>query len=340
MGFKNLLFLVVSIVFIGTNAIKAQTNATQSTYPRQIIVALDGTGNYTSIQEAINSTRDVSSFRVEIRIKNGVYHEKLNIPSWKTNISLIGESKEATIISFDDYSGKKLSGGKDQYGRDKFGTFTSYTVLVQGNGFIAENLTIENTAGKVGQAVALHIEADRVLIKNCRLLGNQDTLYLTKENARQYFLDCYIEGTTDFIFGEAIAVFENCVIKSLVNSYITAASTQQGQKFGFVFLSCKLIADATATKVFLGRPWRPFAKTVFLYCELGPHIVAEGWNEWKGDAMFPDKEKTTFYAEFENTGAGSNIQARVSWSKQLSKKESKQYQSKNILKGLDGWWPL
>lgn len=340
MVFKNLLFLVVCIVFIGTNAIKAQTNATQSTYPRQIIVALDGTGNYTSIQEAINSTRDVSSFRVEIRIKNGVYHEKLNIPSWKTNISLIGESKEATIISYDDYSGKKLAGGKDQYGRDKFGTFTSYTVLVQGNGFIAENLTIENTAGKVGQAVALHIEADRVLIKNCRLLGNQDTLYLTKENARQYFLDCYIEGTTDFIFGEAIAVFENCVIKSLVNSYITAASTQQGQKFGFVFLGCKLIADATATKVFLGRPWRPFAKTVFLYCELGPHIVAEGWNEWKGDAMFPDKEKTTFYAEFENTGAGSNTQSRVSWSKQLSKKESKQYQSKNILKGLDGWWPL
>jgi pectinesterase len=211
---------------------------------------------------------------------------------------------------------------------------------VQGNGFIAENLTIENTAGKVGQAVALHIEADRVLIKNCRLLGNQDTLYLTKENARQYFLDCYIEGTTDFIFGEAIAVFENCVIKSLVNSYITAASTQQGQKFGFVFLHCKLIADAAATKVFLGRPWRPFAKTVFLYCELGPHIVAEGWNEWKGDAMFPDKEKTTFYAEFENTGAGSNTQSRVSWSKQMSKKESKQYQSKNILKGLDGWWPL
>ncbi len=332
--------IIVFCFFIGTNSIKAQSNTTQSTYPRQILVALDGTGNYTSIQEAINSTRDISSFRVEIRIKNGVYLEKLNIPSWKTNISLIGESKEATIISFDDYSGKKLAGGKDQYGRDKFGTFTSYTVLVQGNGFIAENLTIENTAGKVGQAVALHIEADRVLIKNCRLLGNQDTLYLTKENARQYFLDCYIEGTTDFIFGEAIAVFENCVIKSLANSYITAASTQQGQRFGFVFLGCKLIADATATKVFLGRPWRPFAKTVFLYCELGPHIVAEGWNEWKGDAMFPDKDKTAYYAEFENTGAGAKAQDRVSWSKQLSKKESKQYQSRNILKGMDGWWPL
>ncbi len=340
MFFKYLLFVVVSIVFTGTITIKAQTNATQTTYPRQITVALDGTGNFSSIQEAINSTRDVSSFRIEIRIKNGTYHEKLIIPSWKTNISLIGESKDGTIISYDDYSGKQVPGAKDQYGRDKFGTFTSYTLLIQGNGFIAENLTIENTAGRVGQAVALHVEADRVLIKNCKLLGNQDTLYLTKENARQYFLDCYIEGTTDFIFGEAVAVFENCVIKSLANSYITAASTQQGQKFGFVFLNCQLIADAAVTKVFLGRPWRPYAKTVFLYCELEAHIVADGWNEWKGDAMFPDKEKTAYYAEFENTGVGSNIKTRVSWSKQLSKKESKQYQSRNILKGMDGWWPL
>lgn len=336
---KSLLF-VVCILFIGTSTIKAQTKATQTNYPRQITVALDGTGNYTSIQEAINSTRDISSFRVEIRIKNGVYHEKLIIPSWKTNISLIGESKEGTIISYDDYSGKKVLSGKDQYGKDQFGTFTSYTVLVQGNGFIAENLTIENTAGRVGQAVALHIEADRVLIKNCRILGNQDTLYLTKENARQYFLNCEIEGTTDFIFGEAVAVFEKCVIKSLANSYITAASTQQGQRFGFVFLNCKLITDPAATKVFLGRPWRPFAKTVFLHCELGSHIVSEGWNEWKGDAMFPDKDKTAYYAEFENKGAGANTQSRVSWSKQLTKKESKQYQPRNILKGMDGWWPL
>ncbi len=338
---KTVFCLLISAFYYVSHLNAFAQNATSPpAYPSQIIVALDGSGNYTSIQEAINSTRDVSIFRVEIRIKNGRYHEKLNIPSWKTNISLIGESKERTIISYDDYSGKKVPGGKDQYGRDKFGTFTSYTVLVQGNGFIAENLTIENTAGRVGQAVALHIEADRVLIKNCRLLGNQDTLYLTKENARQYFLNCDIEGTTDFIFGEAVALFENCVIKSLVNSYFTAASTQEGQRFGFVFLNCKLIADSAATKVFLGRPWRPYAKTVFLHCELGSHIVVEGWNEWKGDAMFPDKEKTAYYAEFENTGAGAKTQGRVSWSKQLSKKESKIYQPRNILKGMDDWWPL
>ncbi len=313
---------------------------TQTPYPKQIKVALDGSGNYKSIQEAINSTRDLNSNRVTIHIKNGRYHEKLIVPAWKTNISLIGESKEGTIISYDDYSGKNAPNGKDQYARDKLGTFTSFTVLIQGNDCTVENLTIENTAGRVGQAVALHIEADRVLIKNCKLLGNQDTLYLTKENNRQYFLDCYIEGTTDFIFGDAISVFENCVIKSLVNSYITAASTTQRQLYGFVFLGCKLIADHAATKVFLGRPWRPYAKTVFLHCELGAHIVAEGWNEWKGDAMFPNKEKTAYYAEFENTGAGASTNSRVTWSKQLSIKESKAYQPKRILKGQDGWWPL
>lgn len=332
--------MVISISFAGLSIANAQKSNSQPEYPSSIIVALDGTGNYSSIQDAINSTRDISTFRVEIFIKKGTYHEKLHIPSWKTNISLIGESKEATIISYDDYSGKKVPNGKDQFGRDKFGTFTSYTVLVQGNGFMAENLTIENTAGRVGQAVALHIEADRVFIKDCRLLGNQDTLYLATENARQYFLNCFIEGTTDFIFGEAIALFENCIIKSLVNSYITAASTKQGQLYGFVFLNCKLEAGPLATKVFLGRPWRPFAKTVFLYCELGAHIVAEGWNEWKGDTMFPNKEKTAYYAEFENRDKGANFQGRVVWSKQLSKKEAKQYQPKQVIKGNDGWWPL
>src|ERR1044072_1384476 len=161
-------------------------------------------------------------------------------------------------------------------------TFNSYTVLVQGNDFYADNLTIQNTAGRVGQAVALHVEGDRATIKNCRLLGNQDTLYLATESSRQYYQDCYIEGTTDFIFGEATVVFQNCTIKSLINSYITAAATRPNQQFGFVFFNCKLIADTSATKVYLGRPWRPFAKTVFINCELGSHIVPEGWNPWKG----------------------------------------------------------
>jgi pectinesterase len=277
--------------------------------------------------------------RVNIHIKKGIYHEKLVIPSWKTMISLVGEDKQGTVITNNDYSGKINPGGKDAFGKDKFNTFTSYTVLVQGNDFIAENLTIENTSGRVGQAVALHVEGDRCIIKNCRLLGNQDTLYVTTEKSRQLYQDCYIEGTTDFIFGEATVVFQDCTIKSLLNSYVTAAATTPRQKFGFVLFNCKLITD-TAKRVYLGRPWRPYAKTVYIHCELGSHIVAEGWNPWRGDAMFPDKDKTAYYAEYENTGPGSSVKNRVPWSKQLTDTEAKLYTIKNILGGTDNWNPL
>jgi pectinesterase len=303
-------------------------------------VAKDGSGNYKTIQEAINATRDLGKVTVKIFIKKGVYHEKVIVPSWKTNISLIGESRDSTIITYEDFSGKPNPGGTDAFGKDKFTTYTSYTVLVQGNDFSAENLTIQNTAWRVGQAVALHVEGDRAVIKNCKILGNQDTLYATKENSRQYYDNCYIEGTTDFIFGEAIAVFQNCTIKSLVNSYITAAATRHAQLFGYVFFDCKLIADTAAKKVYLGRPWRSYAKTVFIRCEIGSHIVPEGWDPWKGDAMFPDKEKTTFYAEYKNTGAGATVTGRVPWSKQLTDDEVRSYTIKNILGGNDNWNPL
>jgi pectinesterase len=308
-------------------------------YPATLTVAQDGSGNYKTIQEAINSVRDLAQRRVTIHIKKGVYHEKIVVPSWKTSISLIGESKDSTIITGNDFSGKPVPGGKDNYGKDKFTTYTSYTVLVEGNDFIAENLTIQNTAGRVGQAVALHVEADRVSIRNCRITGNQDTLYAAKEGSRQYYQDCYIEGTTDFIFGEATAVFKNCIIKSLVNSYVTAAATTQRQPYGYVLIDCRLIADTAAQKVFLGRPWRPYAKTVFINCELGSHIVPEGWNPWKGDAMFPDKEKTTFYAEYGSKGPGASPESRTAWSKQLSAKQARQYTIANILGGQDHWTP-
>lgn len=308
-------------------------------FPSSLTVAKDGSGNYKTIQEAINSVRDLGKLQVKIFIKKGVYREKIVVPSWKTNISLIGEGRDSTIITYDDFSGKPNPGGTDAFGKDKFTTYTSYTLLVQGNDFSAENLTIQNTAGRVGQAVALHVEGDRVVIKNCKLLGNQDTLYAAKENSRQYYEDCYIEGTTDFIFGEAIAVFQNCTIKNLVNSYITAAATQQSQFFGYVFFDCKLIADTAVSKVYLGRPWRSYAKTVFIHCELGNHILPEGWDPWKGDTMFTNKEKTTLYAEFENKGRGAVTAGRVAWSKQLTADEVKLYTVKNILGGNDSWNP-
>lgn len=305
--------------------------------PSQFTVAQDGSGNFKTIQEAVNAVRDLSQKQVVIHIKKGIYHEKLVIPSWKTKISLIGEDKENTIITNNDYSGKANPGGKDAFGKDKFTTYTSYTVLVQGNDFTAENLTIENTSGRVGQAVALHVEGDRCAFINCKLLGNQDTLYTATENSRQYYKDCYIEGTTDFIFGEATCVFQSCIIKSLVNSYVTAAATTPRQKFGYVFFDCKLIADTGAKKVFLGRPWRAYAKTVFIRTEMGNHIIPEGWNPWKGDAMFPDKEKTAYYAEYQSKGPGANTRSRVSWSHRLTAAEAKEYTLENIFGRKQVW---
>jgi len=331
---------MLRIIIILLLAVTTRTWAQQPLPPTELTVAQDGSGNYKTIQEAVNSVRDLGQKQVTIHIKKGIYHEKLVIPSWKTHISLVGESAENTIISNNDYSGKAVTGGKDAFGKDKMTTYTSYTVLVQGNDFKAENLTIENTAGRVGQAVALHVEADRCVFTNCRLLGNQDTLYVATGTSRQLYINCYIEGTTDFIFGEATVVFQSCTIKSLVNSYITAAATTPLQPYGFVLMDCKLIANSAAKKVFLGRPWRPYAKTVFLNTQMGNHIVPEGWNPWKGDAMFPNKEKTTYYAEYQNSGAGAVTQGRVAWAKQLTKSEAKLYTIKNILGGKDNWQPV
>jgi pectinesterase len=314
------------------------TNVHSQVFPLSVTVSKDGTGNYKTIQEAINSVRDLSPQQVKIYIRNGVYHEKLIIPSWKTNIYLAGESREGTIITGNDYSGKSYP-GKDAYGHDKHSTYTSFTVLVQGNNFRAENLTIQNTAGRVGQAVALHVEGDRATIINCNILGNQDTLYTATGTSRQYYYNCYIEGTTDFIFGEATVVFQNCTIKSLSNSYITAAATSAEQDFGYVFFDCKLVADSSVNKVYLGRPWRPYAKTVFIRTQMGGHIYPEGWNPWKGDQMFPDKEKTAFYAEFESYGDGAKPEGRVEWSRQLSKKQVRKYTLNNIFSGTSLWIP-
>lgn len=303
----------------------------------ELTVAQDGSGNFKTIQEAINNVRDHAEMRVTIVVKPGIYNEKVVIPSFKRNITLKGLDKEKTVISYDDYSGKPFR-GIDVTGNTKFSTYTSYTLLVQGNDCSVENLTIENTAGKVGQAVALHTEGDRVIVKNCSIFGNQDTLYLAKGGTRIYFENCYINGTTDFIFGAATAYFYNCTIESLTNSYVTAASTTQQDAYGFVFVDCKLLAkDDTVNKVFLGRPWRPYAQTVFINTELGSHIVPEGWNPWKGDKNFPDKEKTVFYAEYGSKGDGAkDISKRTSWSHQLKKSDLKKY---DLDKVLNGWNP-
>jgi len=310
--------------------------AQPATYPSSFTVAQDGSGNFKTIQEAVNAVRDLSQQQVTIFIKKGIYHEKLVIPSWKTNITLAGEDAAQTIITNDDFSGKPKPAAANPAIKDTFRTYTSYTVLVQGNDCRLQNLTIQNTAGRVGQAVALHVEADRCSVTNCRLLGNQDTLYAATSGSRQYYKDCYIEGTTDFIFGEATVVFQSCTIKSLVNSFITAASTRPWQRYGFVFFDCKLVADSAATKVYLGRPWRPCSKVVYIRTEMGSHIVPVGWDNWRN----PDNEKTALYAEYQSSGKGASPEARVKWSKQLTDKDIKEYTLAAIFAGDTSWNPL
>lgn len=293
-------------------------------YPTTILVAKEGKADYRRIQDAVNAVRAYSPQHITIYIKNGIYNEKVLMPSWFTNVSIIGESKDSTIITYADYSSKFISSDTIN-NKERFSTFNSYTLRVQGNDISIENLTIQNAAGRVGQAVALHVDGDRFLIKNCNLLGNQDTL-LTASEGREYFDHCYIEGTTDFIFGNATAVFESCTIKSLSNSFITAASTTTNQKFGYVFLNCHLIASPEATKVYLGRPWRANAKVVFMNCVLDNHIRKEGWDNWGKK----ENESTAYFAEYNNTGDGANASNRVAWSYQLTKKEAKNYTVKNI----------
>lgn len=283
-----------------------------------IVVSQDGTGDYLKIQEAINNSKSFPYAPITIFIKNGIYKEKIKIHEWNTNIFLIGESKENVIITYDDYF-SKLGLGRNS-------TFYTYTLLVEANNILIKNLTIENSSGDVGQAVALSVFSDEVAVINCRILGNQDTLYASGKG-KQYYKDCYIEGTTDFIFGSATAFFENCQIHSKKDSYVTAASTPEGTKFGYVFKNCRLTSNQETTKVYLGRPWRIFAKTVFINCELGKHILPEGWHNWSK----PEAEINSFYAEYNCSGEGFSPKTRVSWSHQLNKTEAKEYTIKTIL---------
>jgi pectinesterase len=290
-------------------------------------VAQDGSGDFTKIQDAVNASPSFPYEKITIFIKNGTYIEKVRVPEWNTHLAFVGESKEKTIIAFDD-NFSKINLGRNS-------TFYTYTVLAEGDDFSVSNLTIKNTSGDKGQAIALSIVGNRAQVSNCIISGNQDALYLSGKEAKQYFKDCYIEGTTDFIFGSATALFENCIIHSLKNSYITAASTPEGTAFGFVFKNCKLTAEASATAVYLGRPWRIYAKTVYINCDMGKHIKPEGWENWSK----PEAEKNAFYAEYNNRGEGFQPTKRVSWSHQLSKKEAEQYTTENILRdSIQNWY--
>ncbi|HEY9044880.1 MAG TPA: pectinesterase family protein [Ohtaekwangia sp.] len=284
-------------------------------------VAQDGTGTFRTVQEAFNAVPDYRKNQTTIFIKKGIYKEKLTLATSKTNVKLVGEDVLKTIVTFDDFAQKKNRFGEEM------GTTGSSSFFVFGDDFTAENITFQNSAGPVGQAVAVRIDGDRVTFTNCRFLGNQDTLYPHGEKSRQYYKDCYIEGTVDFIFGWSTAVFDHCTIFCKNNGYVTAASTLETTPYGFVFIDCKITGDAPAGSFYLGRPWRPFAKTVFIRCYLDKQIKPEGWHNWEK----ADAEKTSFYAEYKSQGPGANIPSRVSWSHQLTDEEAQQYTVDKVL---------
>ena len=269
-------------------------------YMREITVAADGSGDFKTLTEAMEAIRAYMDYRVTVNIKNGEYHEKVIIPSWLENVDFIGEDPDKTIITYNDYA--KL---------DNMGTFRTYTMRVDGCDMTFKNLTIRNNAGRVGQAVALHTEGTNLKFENCRFLGDQDTLFLAGHDSELEFDNCYIEGTTDFIFGPSTARFNNCQIHSKADSYITAASTPEEVEVGFVFKNCKLTADPEVKKVYLGRPWRPYAYTAFIDCEMGDHITPAGWDNWRN----PNNEKTARYMESGSTGPGADQSGRVKWAK-------------------------
>jgi pectinesterase len=295
----------------------------QTVYGQQkISVAKDGSGNYTTVQAALNSIPSGNTDPVTISIQNGVYKEVITVDATKPFISLIGEDKNKTILTYDNHAGTVLPNG------DTLNTWTCSSFFVYADNFHAENITFENNAGfNAGQAVALRIEGNRASFINCRMVGFQDVLFLSGSGVKLYFRDCYIEGTTDFIFGAATAVFKNCHIHSKKNSHVTAASTNSIIPYGFVFFNSKLTADSYVNKVSLGRPWTPTASVTYINCWMDKHIIPAGWDNWRN----PANESTARYAEYKSSGPGANPAARVKWAKQLSDEEVKHFTIRNIL---------
>ena len=327
-------------VILGLATISVAAEVALPAVPKpDVIVAADGTGKYTSLQEAISAApmrTDPATPRWVIFVKAGTYRERIYVQRERGNIHVIGEDREKTVVVYDQHANLPGPDGKI------IGTFRTPTLQVDADGMVWENLTIANDAGQPGprpagppvaQALALRVDGDRVVFRRCRFLGWQDTILVNR--GRHYFEDCYIEGHVDFIFGAATAYFSRCHIHVLRDGYITAASTPKDQPHGYVFADCK-ITGVDGAKTYLGRPWRDFAQTVVLRTEMAAVVRPEGWHNWNK----PQAEQTTCYAEFGSTGPGANAAARVKWARPLSAEQAAALTPEKVLGGTDGWNPL
>lgn len=308
------------------------------------VVDQQGRGDFMTVQEAVNAVPNYLSKEITtILIKPGVYKERVIIPATKCCLKIVGSGADKTVIQWNDHARMQANGTTAE-----IGTSGTAAVFVDASFVTFEDLTLQNDAGQgegIGQAVTVNTSGDGIFFNRCRILGWQDTIYTYGRygaygfTCRSYYKDCYIEGTTDFIFGPGRVIFENCEIHSLKDSYVTAASTFKGEEFGYVFKGCRLTAEPGVTKVYLGRPWRDYARVVFIECELGSHIRPEGWHNWGQ----PNREQTAFYAEYHNFGPGAGTSRRVGWSRQLTDAEAAAYTFGNIM-GDSGygepWDPL
>lgn len=287
-----------------------------------ITVAQKGKADYRTIQAALDAVPSGNAKPVTIRIAPGVYSEVVIVDARKSFVTLEGEDASKTIIRYNHHAGTRLPNG------DTLNTWTCATVFVYASDFTARRLSFVNDAGfTAGQAVALRVEGNRAHFDQCRMIGNQDVLFLSGSGVKQYFKDCYIEGTTDFIFGAATAVFQSCHLHSKKNSHVTAASTNSIIPFGFVFFDCRLTADSSIHKVSLGRPWSPTASVTYIRCFMDRHIVPAGWHNWNQ----PANEKTARFAEYDCRGPGAERSARVPWARLLTDTEAASITTEKIL---------
>jgi pectinesterase len=313
-------------VLLGQSVVAAASDRAAPPVPA-ITVALDGTGDFKSVQAAVDSVPAHNSSPITIHIKPGVYHERITVPADKPMISFVGEGAAKTVLTASANAHTLGSDGKE------IGTFKSASTFIFADDFTAQNITFENASGNHGQALAIEVTGDRAVFRHCGFAGWQDTILVNA--GRQYFEDCAISGHVDFIFGAATAFFNRCQIHCLAAGYITAASTPQDHGFGFVFSHCRVTADSGLASVYLGRPWRPYAAVVFMETELPDAIRSAGWFNWKD----PAREKTARYSEYANTGPGAATEGRVAWSHQLSDADAKTYTVEKVLGGTDGWNP-
>lgn len=282
-----------------------------------LVVAADGTGDYSSDQQAINAAPANRQQYFFIDIKKEVYKEAVTVPKGKDFIYLIGESAENTVLTFDNYAQRLRDDGTE------FGKGGSSGFFVNGNNFVSENLTFSNTACiTAGQALSINITVQKSSFQGCCFFGYQDTWYAGNATY-QYLKDCYNEGSVDFMFGGSVACFDKYELKRTRNGYLTAASTPAQQSFGYIFSQCNINAYPTVGdgSVYLGRPWRHNAKVVYLECVMDSHINKSGWNDGGNSA----NEKTVFYAEYNSSGPGTSPATRVNWSRQLTQSEDRDF---------------